>query len=54
MEGEWVKPGKVEAHWKVCRAPEGDFWSRMRRTIWSSLGTEEDDDGGEGEQRQRS
>lgn len=49
MEGEWVKLGKVEVYWKVCRVFEGDFWFRMRWMIWLLLGIEEDDDGGEGE-----
>ena len=34
MEWEWRKSGSREAHEKVSRAREADFWSRMRRAMW--------------------
>lgn len=39
-----MKLGIFEAHLNVCRASDGDFWSKIRRAICSTLGTEDEDD----------
>ena len=49
VDWEWAKLGKEDAHLKVSRAWEADFWSRMRWQTWFCDGVEEDDDDDERE-----